>query len=399
MIKKFFKSALRILILLVFLAAIIAAGMLMVKRKEHALVAAPKFGIGPIPDRAARAQQGSLSEKRQYLAVVEPNQNTEVAARITARIEKVLCDEGDTVKANQEIAVLDSREIRDHIASVAAQIKQVEEELRGNQVTVQTLTKTVEYWARELARARAMQRDKAIAASEVDATADKLQETQGKLDAARHRTTALEQSIHSLNAELARLKTTLDYCTIHSPFNGVVARRLVDAGDLATPGKSLFIIEDRTVMKLAFDVPQQDLPQIHPGLDVLFRVNGKPRVAQLTRLYPSLNVARMVRAEVDLPGTAVTGLSSGAYISVSVVLRRLHKATLLPVSALIPSPKGEPHVFVIKDNILVFRPVKVKVAQANKVAVEGVKPGELVVVNRFLGWTRYSPGQKVEVIE
>ncbi len=399
MIKKFLKSSLRVALVLLILAAVVAAAMLLVKRKKQALAQAPKFAVGPVPARVARAREGKLSEKCEYLAVVEPNQNSQIAARMTARIEKIFCDEGDTVHAGQEIAVCDSRETRDHMASVEAQIKQAEEELGGNQATVQTLTKTVAYWSRELARAKAMQQDNAIAASEVDATADKYQETQGKLDSAKHKTVALQQSIRALSSELDRLKTTLDYCSIHSPFDGVVARRLVDAGDLATPGKGLFVIEDRTIMKLAFDVPQQDLPQVRPELEVVFTVGGKQRIAKLTRIYPSLNVARMVRAEVDLPGKAVPELTSGAYVSLSVILRTLDQATLLPVSSLITTHENDPQVFVVQDGKLALRDVTIEAEQANTVAVTGVRPGEQVLVNRFLGWTRYSVGQKVEVIE
>ncbi len=67
----------------------------------------------------------------------------------------------------------------------------------------------------------------------------------------------------------------LGYCTIRSPFDGLVSHRMVDPGDLASPGKSLMVVEDRSRLKLCFDVPQQDLPQVREGLAVTYAVGGR----------------------------------------------------------------------------------------------------------------------------
>jgi multidrug efflux pump subunit AcrA (membrane-fusion protein) len=115
-------------------------------------------------------------------------------------------------------------------------------------------------------------------------------------------------------------------------------------------------------------------------------------------MHPSLNKARMMRAEVRLQDRAERGLDPGMYVPVSVVLDILRDATLVPRSSLIPSPEGQKHVFAVKDGRLEPRPVEVLGASGDRAAVAGIDPGASVVENTFLGWARLSSGEKVEAV-
>jgi len=195
------------------------------------------------------------------------------------------------------------------------------------------------------------------------------------------------------------LETTLDYCTIRSPFDGVVSHRRVDPGDLAVPGKSLMVVEDRSQLRLGFDVPQQDLPEVREGLVVEYSAAQQSREAKLSHLFPSLNTARMLRAEVYLSGRGVDGLSSGAYVPLRVVLGNAKDVTLVPGTALIESPDGHAHVFVVRDGHLEARSVNVLGSSGDDVAVDGIQAGEQVVLSTFLGWAQLASGQMVEAMQ
>ncbi|MEA3226773.1 MAG: MFS transporter, partial [Planctomycetota bacterium] len=230
-------------------------------------------------------------------------------------------------------------------------------------------------------------------------TADKADEILGKLNAARQKSMAIGHLIESLKRKQAELETTLDYCMIRSPFDGLVSLRLVDPGDLAVPGKDLMVVEDRSGLKLSFDVPQQDLPQVHEGLEVGYSIGGHARKATLSHLFPSLNVARMLRAEVYLDGAGTEGLSSGAYVPLQVVHGNIMNATLIPAASVIDSPDGQLHVFVANGGRLEARQIRVLGSSEDDVAVENVMEGEQVVLSTFLGWAPLSSGQKVEVVK
>ncbi len=387
------------LVVLIVLAAIILFAVLLIKRKKHELARAPKYGLRPIPVRVTTAKLGNLSTKIDYLAVVEPVRTANVSARLTASVDKLLCDEGDTVKASEVLIELDGREIKNDIASVQANIAQARSELAANQATITSLENSVAYWNREARRDKTLADKGDIPGAQAEATADKASEFKGKLDAAKHKSTALKHLIDSLKNKKAQLETRLSYCTIKSPYDGLVTRRLVDPGDLASPGKKLLVVEDHSRLKLAFDIPQQDLSKVHEGLDIEFNVNGTIRRAGLSHTFPSLDKARMLRAEIFLNGAQKEGLSIGQYIEASVVLDELKDVVLVPASCLVECAKHFQHVFVVKDDTLTHHKVKVLASTEDTVAVEGVQPGEQVVTNTFLGWATLSAGKKVEVLK
>jgi len=395
----FLKTLLRIAIILLLLAGIVVGGIFLVKLKRARLDRAPRFGLLPTPVHAATARKGDIEETRNYLAVVEPVRTATLAARVTAVVVQVFCDESDPVKKDQVLVELDSRQYRDNLASVAAQIEQAKADLAANRATVEALKASADFWEREATRDKTLAAKGAIPEAQAEATVEKAAEIKGKLEAAKQEGQGISHRIESLRRKHEELTTLLSYCTIRSPFNGVVSRRMVDPGDLASPGKALLVVEDRSKLKLAFDVPQEDLPLIKTGIPVRFRVEGRERTAALSHLFPSLDKARMLRAEVYLEGSAREGLTSGAYVPLRAVVRALNDVILLPASCIIESPAGKPFVFIITGGRLSARPVKVLATTGELAALEGVEAGEKAVRHTFLGWARLSAGIPVEVIE
>ncbi len=397
---RYAKKTLQVLVVALVIAAVVGAVVIRGQQKKRALAKAPKFGLHPTPVHVVQARTGSLAQSRRYLAVVEPLQTAAVSARVAAEIDSVACDEGDVVKPGDVMGVLDSREIRAGIAATEAQILQSQEDLQANRVLVDSLAASVDYWRRELERDQSLREGNAAAISlaEVEGTAETLQLKQSDWASAKHRMNSLEHGVEVFQEKKRELETKLGYCTIRSPFDGVVTQRAVDPGDLAVPSKILFRIEGRGIMRLVFDVPQGDLPDTQPGLTVAFGSGQQARRVPLSRLYPSLNAVRMMRAEVDVPGDDAPELVTGTYVPVSVELRACDNATLIPASSLVDLTSDSSNVFVVDQDQLVLRPVTVLASHGGELAVSGVQAGELVVAHTFLGWTRCYPGQKVEAI-
>lgn len=397
--KQWVARILRLLIVVAVVAVLVLGARALIVRKKAQLAKAPRYDVGPMPVYVVAAKQGTLLEKRDYLAVVEPIRIANISARLTATVEEVLCDEGDVVHSGEVLIRLDGREIGDDIASVQAQIEQARADLASNESTVASLVKSVAYWDREAKRDASLAEKGDIAGAQAEATADKANTFQGNLDAAKSKSTAIKHLIESLNQKKAQLQTRLGYCTICSPYDGLLTSRLVDPGDLASPGKTLIVAEDRSQLKLAFDVPQQDLPRVREDMEITFAVGDRARKAQLSHLYPSLNLARMLRAEVFLSGQQAEGLDCGAYVPISVVIGRTEGVTLVPASCVVECPKGKSHVFVVREGILANPTIRILGTSGDSVAIEGVKPGEQIVTNTFLGWAKLSAGRKVEIVK
>lgn len=374
-----------------------AGGRALIMKKKKSLAQAPRYHVASTLVKTATVYSGDLSESHDYLSSIQPLQSASISARLTATIENVMVNEGKSVEQGQPVITLDHRQIDSQVAAVKAQIKQTQADLQGNRSTVKALDESYAYWNREADRGNQLAKDGTIPRAQVEATMDKRSEAEGKLAAARQKSASIDQQIRSLEARLGELETTLSYCRIESPFSGVVASRLVDPGDQAAPGKTLLVIESAGTMSIVFDIPQTDLPVIKPGLPVFFKIGGENRTATITQLYPSLNRARMMRTEVVLDQDQARGLTSGQYLTATVIFNQHKDVSLIPSDALIEGKEPDSYrVFVVQDGKLTARNVQVLGMACARAAVEGVQPGEQVVVHSFLGWARLSEGMTVE---
>jgi RND family efflux transporter MFP subunit len=386
----------RIVVSIALLAGLVLGGRRLILRKRAALAKAPKFEMKARPVETIAAVRGNLRESHDYLAVIEPVQTTNVSPQVTAVVKRVLHQEGDVVKKGEVLATLEDRQISDGIAIVQAQIEQARAEDAANQATLESLRKTSAYWRNEMTRDADLARKETISQAEAQASAEKYNEARGRERNADQRSLVIKQQVLALQRKIDELKTTQTYYTLKSPFDGVVSGKFADNGDLAVPGKALFTVEDRSAIKLSFDVPQTDLPAIKEGLAATFTFNRQEYQTAISRIYPTLNRARMLRAEATLAPADVANLSLGAYVTLSVAFSTHQNAILVPLGALIENGQSDTHLFRVENGVLQRRPIKVLGTACDTAAVEGVQPGDRIVVNSFLGWTRLSTGMKVE---
>lgn len=387
-------SAKKVLAVVIVLA-LAGGGVLLVRSKKAQVAAAPTPTERPAAVRTVIARRGPLQEVRTYLARVEPWQVAEVSAQVTARVERVTVREGDPVRKGDLLVVLDDTEVRSSLAEAEAQIAQAKAQVAGQEATVSSLEQSVRYWERELRRDDVLAREGAIAQAVADATADRFSEARGRLDASREAVKAARMQVEALTQRREAVAVKRAYTRIESPFDGVVARRYTDPGDLAAPGKPLIVVEDRSRVKLLFDVPQEDLARVKTGTPV--HVNEDLDLdLRISRMYPSLNPDRTLTVEAHAPASA--GVPTGTYHPVDVVLRSVDDAVLVPEECLVPSPDGGRAVFVVVDGRAQALPVEVLLVRQGLGAVRGIEAGLQVVQSTYLGWNRLASGQPVEVL-
>ena len=387
----------QVLLTIIIIIMLIGGAVVLIKKKQKKLSRAPKYGLSPTIVHVANAKKGSLDIHINYVSVVEPFRQADITSRTAASVIAVNVDEGDMVKAGDLLVILDAKDIYAEIKAVSAQIDQAKAELSANKSIVKALEKSVSYWDRERKRDENLAKEGAIPESLAEGTANKANEIRGQRDAAVKKTIALSKAVQSLKHKKTQLISKLDYYNLRSSLNGVVTRRLVDPGDLASLNRPLITVEDKNRLMLVFDVPQQDLDRIHEGLSVKYQIAGESRQAKISHLYPALTASRMVRAEVYLNGKKTTGLTIGAYVPLTVSISKIENTIIVPMTCMISSPDAKPYVYVVKNSHIRIRQVKILGNNGKYVAVDGIKPDEKLVINTFLGWAQLSDKMPVEV--
>ena len=375
---------------------LVASGGMLVARKKAMLRQAPVHGERPLPVTVGEATTGSLDVVRHYLARVESVHRVEVSARVASVVESVGVSEGDRVSQGQELLALDAREARAAREGVDAQLAQTEADIRAQQATVAALEDSLAFARKESECYQALLEVHSVSHSDAERMKDRARQLEGQLHAAQSRITALQAHSRSLGHRAAELDVRLSHHRVISPVTGLVTMRHVEPGDHVAPGQALITVETEE-RRLRFEVPQEEAALLRQGAALTFEVAGRRQTAVLSRIHPALSAARLQVMEAELEDDTSAGLRSGQTIPLEVVVRRIEQATLLPASALVEAPVGGWHVFTVVDGRTRAVPVRLLGRSGDQAAVEGVAPGETVLLHTFLGWARLSEGLRVEV--
>ena len=174
--------------------------------------------------------------------VVEATRQSTVSAQISGRIKEINFDVGSRVNKGQVILRIDERETAQALAGSNAQVLQA-------QATLQNAKANYE-------RSRQLFEQKFISQAALD-------KAQADYQVARAQAAASEAGASQASLEHG-------YSSVVAPYGGVVAARLVEVGEMVTPGKPLMVGFDPSEMRVVVSVPQYKLPDIgtHPKVMV-----------------------------------------------------------------------------------------------------------------------------------
>jgi membrane fusion protein (multidrug efflux system) len=209
-----------------------------------------------------------------------------------------------------------------------------------------------------------------------------------------------EAAWRSAQADVAAAKAREADRVIRAPFAGVVGLSDVAPGALVNPGAPIVTLDDTSVMRVDFQIPERYLAQLREGQALLATADAFPgetitgRIAKLDSRVDERTRAITARAEFPNAGGR---LKPGMLIRVGVS-RGERTTTSAPESAV--SVQGDSaFVYVLQQQgqrtMATQRPIVTGVRQQGFVEiVDGVKAGERLVAD---GLNKIQPGQPVRV--
>lgn len=168
--------------------------------------------------------------------------------------------------------------------------------------------------------------------------------SQADLDVAEARAKQADAAVRSLQTTIAK-KTT------RAPFDGRIAIRQVELGQVLAAGTPIASLQSVSPIYAEFWLPQQSLADLKVGQRVRMRVDIFPRSdweGEVTTINPEVDVATRnvrVRATVEnLDGR----LKPGMFANVEVVSSEKRTVAVIPATAVIYAPYGD-SVFVLDE--------------------------------------------------
>lgn len=217
--------------------------------------------------------------------------------------------------------------------------------------------------------------------------------TNRDLEAAQKQVAAAKATLRGLGgggAGGARMRAESD---------GVVARVLVQRGDLVQAGQAGVVLAARDSMSVRAGFEVEDLADLHEGLPVRLtpvfgNPNDKPAQATLSTLHRVVDAkTQLVEGLIHIP-EAQRWLAAGVAVRATVVLAARENALWAPREALLERD-GKHGVFVIDQGHAHFTPLSLGIEDEDRVEVQkGLTVGSTVVTT---GRSSLSDGMAVRV--
>lgn len=356
-----------------------AVRMMRVREKESG----PLAEALPAAVQVAPVTRSRVVATRHLMGTVVADNETEIAPRVMAQVLEVRVREGDVVRRNQLLARLDPRELEDAVAEAEAGVEAAREGLTAAEVAFATERDATARDGR-LFEAKAVSQEQWDRSRAVEAAAG------AHLEAAK-------SQVEVASRRLDQARVRLGYTQLKAPFDGIVAARMADPGDLATPGRPLLQILSPGKIRVRAEAPPEDREVLEPGLAVTLVRDGRQIPAAITRVLPAMGHNHLAAFEVDLAEPPVD-LVSGLTLDVEVHLRAAEGLTV-PLAALLESDRGA-HVFAVKDGTVRTVAVEVVERSLDRAVVTGdLAPGDELVVGRPARLMALADGVKVRPSE
>ena len=325
----------------------------------------------PVGVTTVRARQMDLPVQVTATGAVTPVSSVDVRAQTTSMVTKVHIREGQFVRAGEPLFTLDSRTDEANVARARAQLAKDEAGLADAQ--------------RQLARSKELLAQNFV--------------SQGALDANQSQVESQTALLAADRAALDAARVALSNTRISAPGAGRAGTVAVFAGSSVQANQTTLVtITQLDPISVAFSLPQRHLADALAALQgsgatvtATLPEGGTTLSGQLKFVDSAVDPASgTVKVKAQFENKAAK-LWPGAFVNVSLTVRTLKDAVLVPQASIIQSQRGT-LVYVVQDGKAVAKPVKVVYAQGEEAAVTGLRGGEKIVLD---GRQNLRPGSAV----
>ena len=288
----------------------------------------------------ATVRSERLSQKLEALGNARANESVDISSKTSNVVTAIRFGDGQRVNRGQVLVQLDDAQTRADVAAAQAAVAESE---------------------RLYNRSRELMATEALSKAQFD---------------------QLEATLKANRARLAAAQARLEDTVIRAPFSGRVGLRRVSVGTLISPGDVITTLDDTSVIKLDFSVPENVLSTLREGLAVRATAPAFPG-----RSFSG--VVSSIDSRVDVSTRSVTvrallsnedgALRPGMFLNVSLANDE-RQALVIPEQALTPEAERQ-YVYVVDGGKAERREVRIGMRRPGFVEIAtGLKAGEHVVV-------------------
>lgn len=341
-----------------------------------------------VPVRAVAAWRGFLSVRTAYSGELV-GEVSDISPQVSGLLIDVPARIGQRVAAGTVIAVIADVEVRNQLQEARGQLGVAE--ANRDRAAAELVGVEADYQ-----RAMELYDQGLLSEQEQQQVSSQYATTKANLAAG-------EAQVQQSAAREALLAEQFANTRVRAPFDAVVSDRYLDRGALVQPGTPILRLVEEAPLLVQFRVPERDLSAVQTGaaFDVVTEATGDRTFGGIVRRVAGevRRNDRTVLVEGELAETDDL-LLPGMYADVSVSLRDLENALIVPGTALLERVAMDgarsTGVMVPVDGLAQWRAVTVAGRSGEYSAIAGpVEAGELVLT---MGHNQLGHGAPVRVV-
>ena len=348
---------------------------------------------------------------------IDAKTSVEVSADITGRITRIAVKEGDLVQKGQFLVQIDPTIYQAAVSRAEALVASSRAQLVQTQATMDQAQ-------RALTRSQELQRSGSTLIS-----TESVEQAQTSYDVAVANHNSSRAQVEQAQAGLQEARDNLSKTRLVAPMAGRVVRLPVEEGEVAVPGTFsretalLMTIADLSVVLAKVKVDETDVVRLHMGDSVQVSIDAFPDTTFTGRVTKISNSAQLTATQTaggstdravdfdveitldnppadirpDLSATAKivtdTRRNSLALPIIALTVREDERMPNESVETGAPAPadtfpgdrkKETEGVFIVRDNLAFFQPVKVGIAGEEHFEIlSGLKEGDRIVAGSY----------------
>src|SRR5690349_19781662 len=277
----------------------------------------------------ASVENMALARWLQVAGTLQPVRQAVVKAKVAGDLAEFTVREGETVRAGQKIARIDSADLQSRLVDRVGAVESARAQLG---LAEKTRTMNVR-----------LLNDKFISQNAFDNTESSFNVARG--------------SVKSAEAQLQLAKNALADAEVVAPLAGIVAKRHVQSGEKVAIEAPIVTVVDLRDLEVQALVPAIDVPELSLGMPVELAVDGfgeRRFRGRIDRINPSTEPGtRAIIVYVSLPNPDAA-LRSGMFTTGRIALAASAPAPTLPMAA-VRSEAGQSYVWTIDAGKLARR--------------------------------------------
>ena len=315
-----------------------------------------------------------------------------------------LVQAGDVVKKDQQIATLESPELRNELQREQASLDGVEiavqrqgidtrRQLAANQQAIDLANVAIQAAEREQRRGEDSWKKHLISERDFEKTRDDAAAAavnhKHAIETAQLQKESLEFELRARRLERDRqrlvvqdLARRVGELTLKSPVDGIIGTLAVAERASVAQNAPLLTVVDLTAFEIEFQVPESYADDLGLGMDAEVSYGAKKYAAKVSAVSPEVRSGQ-VTGRLRFSGESPQGLRQNQRLSTRIVLESRDDVLKVQRGAFLDTGGGRV-AYVVQDDIAVKRPIRTGATSVSEVEIlEGLQPGDRIIISNL----------------